>query len=39
MTDNDSITIYNLPEGTTYKVRQKTTDGDYKTTYKIAAVS
>ncbi len=31
---NDSITIYNLPEGTTYKVRQKTTDEDYKTTYK-----
>ena len=34
LTGNDSITIYNLPEGTTYKVRQKTTDEDYKTTYK-----
>ena len=26
LTCNDSITIYNLPAGTTYKVRQKTTD-------------
>lgn len=34
LTGNDSITIYNLPEGTTYKVRQKTADEDYKTTYK-----
>lgn len=34
LTGNDSITIYNLPEGTNYKVRQKTTDEDYKTTYK-----
>ena len=34
LTGNDSITIYNLPEGTTYKVRQKTTGEDYKTTYK-----
>ena len=34
LTGNDSVTIYNLPEGTTYKVRQKTADEDYKTTYK-----
>ena len=34
LTGNDSITIYNLPEGTTYQVRQKTADEDYKTTYK-----
>lgn len=35
LTGNDSITIYDLPDGTTYKVRQKKVDdAEYKTTYK-----
>ena len=35
LTGNDSITIYDLPAGTTYKVRQKKVDdAEYTTAYK-----